>query len=435
MAEIAFLEMTYQHNLRVTEELRNQVNSLTAELIAEKEKYTSAILREVKAIEAIREYEVKLDIHYQRKIAETLDNHLIVIRKDYEEKFRQLKMKEEDVARRESAIIAEEMKKAAAEAERAKNAAAETERAKEAAAEAERAREAAAEIERAKKAAAEAERVKEAAAEAERAKEAENALMFDEELLRGIARLIRQISGSVENVRSKTREISRMLNNSDVPQSVTIAIFAKKVISLYETRKSDSDVFACGRVIVNVSGQVPAVMSSVLAEFHKECMYTVPNHITYSKAAFETEQKYFKAIGFREKNGKLETMDEYLERLESWMKLYGAFIQTEGHGLEYGWTWLARFLNTLPVNVFTASALTAFLEMAGFALHEKYKDQFRKVLTAISKEFVQKLKASRNQRINPVVMRLEDYIKSNKFLVEPEGMRLRISLSSNNAYL
>ncbi|XP_074318897.1 mRNA export factor GLE1-like [Silene latifolia] len=424
MAEIAFLEMTYQHNLRVTEELRNQVTSLTAELIAEKEKYTSAILREVKAIEAIRECEVKLDIHYQRKIGETLDNHLIVIRRDYEEKFRQLKMKEEDVARRESAIIAEEIK-AAAEAERAKKAAAEAERAKEAAAE----------IERAKKAAAEAKRVKEAAAEAERAKEAENALMYDEELLRGIVRLIRQISGSVENVRSKTRDILRTLNNSNVPQSVTIAIFAKKVISLYETRKSDSDVFACGRVIVNVSVQVPAVMSSVLAEFHKECMYTVPKHITYSKAAFETEERYFKAIGFREKNGKLETMDKYLERLESWMKLYGALIQTEGHRLEYGWTWLARFLNTLPVNVFTASALTAFLEMAGFALDEKYKDQFRKVLTAISREFVQKLKASRNQGINPVVMRLEDYIKSNKFLVEPEGMRLRISLSSNNAYL
>lgn len=48
---------------------------------------------------------------------------------------------------------------------------------------------------------------------------------------------------------------------------------------------------------------------------------------TYFKTAFETEEFYYKAIGFREEDGKTETTDRYLERVESLMKLYGALVQ------------------------------------------------------------------------------------------------------------
>lgn len=33
------------------------------------------------------------------------------------------------------------------------------------------------------------------------------------------------------------------------------------------------------------------------------------------------------------------------------------------HGHREGWAWLARFLNAVPANLFTATALQAFLEV------------------------------------------------------------------------
>lgn len=46
------------------------------------------------------------------------------------------------------------------------------------------------------------------------------------------------------------------------------------------------------------------------------------------------------------------------------------FRQTEipgvqnAHGLKEGWAWLARFLNALPANIYTAVALIAFLQVS-----------------------------------------------------------------------
>ena len=43
--------------------------------------------------------------------------------------------------------------------------------------------------------------------------------------------------------------------------------------------------------------------------------------------AFRCKDDYFKAIGYKEVDGKIEHLDEYLERLSSYMKLYGALVQ------------------------------------------------------------------------------------------------------------
>ncbi|XP_074295789.1 mRNA export factor GLE1 isoform X2 [Silene latifolia] len=478
VTETAFLEMTHQHKLGFTEEIRNQVTSLEAQLVAEKEKYASAIVREEKVIEARREMDRKLDMHYQRKIAEALDNHLTAIQRDHEHRaqIEERRIRDdatvEEAKRKEKTLLEEKLRQLKAKEEEARREAAKRAEERKAAEEAERAKEAAEKLANEKSAAATGtpQNVVSTSSTANvpgnLLRAAENALKLEERRLqsykeledtnhlllsgantdlqkkeREIARRIKQISGSVENVQSKTSEFLKIFNDPALPQSVTIAIFAKKVISIYETPNSNfnSSAFACGHVVVYVSAQVPAVMNSLLTEFHKACMYTVPKHITYSEAAFQTKQRYFKAIGFREEDGNLETMDQYLERLRSYMKLYGALVQTEAqgvqnvHGLEEGWTWLARFLNALPANLFTAVALEAFLRMAGFALHKKYKDQFRKILTAISREFVHKLKASANPRINSVVTRLEEYIDSNRFLEEPEGWCLKTTLLSRNA--
>ncbi|KAH9772934.1 protein GLE1 [Citrus sinensis] len=245
-----------------------------------------------------------------------------------------------------------------------------------------------------------------------------------------ISRLIRQIRGLKDNVRTKASELVKIFNNPLCPQSISLATFSKKVVSRCET-PDDNVAMSCGYVIVLVASQVPQVMDILLGEFHRACIYTVPKHIVYSEAAFESEEAYYKTIGYREEDGKIESLENYLSRLKSYMRLYAALIQTEipgvqnAHGLKEGWAWLARFLNALPANIYTAVALNAFLQLAGFALFKKYKSQFRKILDNIYDNFLNALKAREDSKLNLVIAEIQYYIEDKKFLEEPEGRTLQ----------
>ncbi|KAB5545226.1 hypothetical protein DKX38_013338 [Salix brachista] len=268
---------------------------------------------------------------------------------------------------------------------------------------------------------------------------------------RHISRLIRQIRGIKENVRVKASELVKILKNPSCPQTISVAAFAKKVIWIVSLvccsykvvshcESPDNAVFACGHVIVLVTSQVPQAMDLILAEFHRACIYTVPKHIVYSKSFFESKEAYYKDIGHREDDGKLESEKDYLKRLESYMKLYGALVQTEVqgvpniHGPKEGWAWLARFLNDLPANMYTAVALNAFLQTAGFALFRKYKSQFTKMLLIILNDFLKALREREDSELNPIILEIQSYIEDNKFRQEPEGRSLQGQLLSSRVY-
>lgn len=51
------------------------------------------------------------------------------------------------------------------------------------------------------------------------------------------------------------------------------------------------------------------------------------NYFFLLQSAFESKEAYYKAIGYKERDGKIESIEDYLRRLESYMKLYGALIQ------------------------------------------------------------------------------------------------------------
>ncbi|KAM7460939.1 hypothetical protein LguiA_029060 [Lonicera macranthoides] len=275
-----------------------------------------------------------------------------------------------------------------------------------------------------------------------------------------IARRIKTVTGTKENVsslkgliwyrlvnfpifsfapRAKADELIKLLGHSQYPQSVCVAVFAEKLISqcVNPTGSFSNAIYAYGHVIVLVTSQVPPAMEIFLAELNEACIYTVPKYISYSESAFETKKAYYKAIGYREEDGKIESIESYVARLSSYMKLYGALVQTEAegvqnlHGIREGWAWFARFLNHLPANLYTAVALEAFLQMAGFALYKRYRSQFRKILNIISGNFLKALRERGDERVNKVVMRIQSYIDLNEFLREPEGWRLQGSLLSH----
>jgi hypothetical protein len=45
------------------------------------------------------------------------------------------------------------------------------------------------------------------------------------------------------------------------------------------------------------------------------------------QSIFQSKEAYFRSIGYREDSEKLESTEDYLKRLESYMKLYGALVQ------------------------------------------------------------------------------------------------------------
>ncbi|GAB2297888.1 hypothetical protein Dimus_031973 [Dionaea muscipula] len=314
VAEATCLEL-YEYELSVQEEIRNQILSLEAGLQIANDKLISSLIQVEKNAERRREMDRKLDMQYQRKIAEVLDSHLTAIQRDHEhrsqleekkirddsalearrkekvlqeEKLRQQKAKAEEEARLEAAKRADDARKAALEAESKALAETAENMAKENSAkiaasgimvhenqkdstlgiQTARSNVAASDtsgtkptgsIVRASESALNLEEKRrhlylelEAKAQSLMSRSNKDFVSYE----RRIGRVIRQICWSVENVRGKFKELIGILNDPVWPQSVGMLILAKKVISAYENPNTpDSTIFACGQVVVLVSSK------------------------------------------------------------------------------------------------------------------------------------------------------------------------------------
>ncbi|PIA51572.1 hypothetical protein AQUCO_01100434v1 [Aquilegia coerulea] len=366
----------------VQENTRHQIDLLEMDLINENERSTSALTQLEKLTEARREMARKLDTQYRRKIAEALDNHLNTIQRNHEQKSQLEERKlrndaaNEEAKRKERERIFQEEKarqeKAQKEAEVAVKSKAEKAQ-KDALEAARRTKEAAekkasetatmfsgeafgsitrgtAEVSNERKGTGIKIRASERALIIEKEREQKfNELVEKNRAIKStkdfrqyelqIGRHIRQIAGTREIIRTKANELMKILNDPLCPQSISIAMFAKKVVSNCESSAANFDgtVFACGQVIVHVTSKAPFAMDLLLAEFHKACILTVPKYVIKSESGLN-DKAYLKMMGYREEDGKLESQDEFLGRLEAYMKLYGALVQcSTGQGLR-GWT-------------------------------------------------------------------------------------------------
>ncbi|KAK8959653.1 hypothetical protein KSP40_PGU000026 [Platanthera guangdongensis] len=458
-------ELENKHHLIVKEQLRSKLSALELSQKNENEKSSFSMHQLEKQAEARREMDRRLDKQYQRRIAEVLDNRLSILQRNHEQRsqIEERRIRDdavlEEAKRKEKAMIEERLcqEKAKTEAEAKLNAIKQAEvhkaaleaenRAAAEAAEKEiaRIRETTA-LDASKKESTKSKGIKVFASETALKAESNRLTIYNEAAgnlnaiaLKDIDRLGRQMKkkvnqagGSVENVRTKARELVQLIDDPVLPISISSMIFANKVLSLCENPSLgfDTTAFSCGWVILLVSSQVPSVIDFVIAEFHRTCIYTVPKHPKALDAASQTNE-YWKMMGYREKDGKIESSKEFMERAECCMKLYAALIQTEidgvrnPHGLREGWTWIAMLLNTLPANAATSMALEAFLRMAGYALFRRYKSQFIKVLNVISTRFLPTLKQKQGEARREVVMKLEQYLNDKVYMQEPEGRHLQ----------
>ncbi|XP_027097363.1 mRNA export factor GLE1-like isoform X1 [Coffea arabica] len=489
-AEGTLSELTNEHQLGVMEVVRNQITELETCLIDENEKFASTVARVENYTKTRQELDRKFDMQYQRRIAEALDNHLTAVQRDHEHKsqIEERRIRDdavrEEAQRRERALHEEKVRQEKIKAEAEMQARLEAERveaAKTAALEAEkRAAEEAAQKKKSADTKSSAAGVSINATEANGSqgsvlhvtksaqpqgtviRSAENALKLEERRLQiynevaaemqmnpkmdyrkheqKIARTIRQISGSEENVSAKASELFYLIKDPSCPQSISITAFAKKFVSVCEnpTGSFHRSVYAYARVIVLVTSKVPRAMDVLISMLNQACIYTVPKHIIYSKSAFQTKEAYYKAIGYREEDGDIESTDRYVSRLSLCVKLYAAIVQTELegiqnlHGLAEGWAWLARFLNGLPPNLYTVVALESFLQMAGFAMYRRYGVQFKKILRLMARNFLSALGEQENTKLNMAIINIRNYLESNQFLQKPTGWELESHIESHN---
>ncbi|KAM0940301.1 putative GLE1-like superfamily protein [Dioscorea sansibarensis] len=477
-------EYEREGEIKVKEAVRCRLSSLEASQRCENE-LSSALIRLAKFVQARKEADMRLDRQYQRKIAEMMDSHLSAIQRDHEqrcqieerrirddaaaeearrreialseEKVRQEKAKAETEARLRAVKLAEEAQKAAQEAAiKESKEAAEKEAAGARAVVAEALHKGSTEkiqvppskisnniisnVDKGIKvlAADTALKVEESRVKFYDKVAQEMMLSSNEEFDRcgrQISKLLRQINRTQQKVRAVSVALVGIINGPQCPRPISCLLVAQKVVSLCENPNAsfDSTAFAWGHVILSLTSQVPAVMDLLIAALHKACIYTVPKHLQPTESPSNSND-YLKVIGYREEEGRIESSDSYLKRMESYMKLYAAIIQTQvpgtqnPHGLKEGWAWLSRFLNNLPANRTTAVALHAFLKMAGFALFMRYRSQFTKIINFISDNFLPVLK--KRDDASKVYVEIEEYLQSEAYLTQPEGWSLQSGLLS-----
>ncbi|CAM0945412.1 unnamed protein product [Alopecurus aequalis] len=499
------LELEREHHIKIQEEVRSKLSSLDVCHQNEIQRTISAFARLQKYAESRKELDRRLDVQFQRKIAEVLDKHLSMVQRDHEQKSQIVERRIRDDAaveeakRREQSMKEEKIKqeRTRQEAEAKQKAAAKL------AAEAQKAA-----YEAAKKEAVEKEAAKSRAEAVSTSSQMSqnsvthatmaNSIEIKSELPgikvyadssalkaesrrralheqvpsniylskeysrhdRQIGKSISKLMPTTDSVKARASELIKALDGQDCPRPIACRLFADKVIcnlagammvapfvlgvnmmiSIVKSRNPKDKTFgnlafACGYVMLLVTTQVPDAMDYLLAEFHKVCMYTVPKHLHALNAQARTTD-YFRLIGYQEEDGKLQSTEAYLVNVVAYVKLYAAMIQTEikgvrhPHGLAEGWKWLAMFLNTLPAITATASALHAFLKMAGFALYKKYGSQFMKLLDVISRQFIPALKEQGSKVQPEAINNLENYLKDKKHLEEPEGQYLAQQLLS-----
>uniref|UniRef100_A0A0D9VHU0 mRNA export factor GLE1 n=2 Tax=Leersia perrieri TaxID=77586 RepID=A0A0D9VHU0_9ORYZ len=477
------LELEREHHLKVQEEVRNKLSTLEVCHQNEIQQTISAFARLQKYAESRKEIDRRLDVHFQRKIAEVLDKHLSMVQRDHEqksqiverrirddaaleeakrkeqamkdEKLRQERAKQEAEARQKAAAkLAAEAQKAAAEA--AAKEAAEKDSAASKSSQNSQNNVAGTTMEKKSEIKSELPGIKVFADNSALEAESRRRALLDQvpanihsskefsRYDRQIAKSIGKLMPTTDSVKARAGELIKALDGQDCPRPIACRIFANKIISIVKSRNTKDKTFgnlafACGYVMLLVTNQVPDAMDYLLAEFHRVCIYTVPKHL-HALNAQARNRDYYRLIGYQEENGQLESTESYLTYVAAYIKLYAAMIQTEirgvrhPHGLAEGWKWLAMFLNALPATTATACALHAFLKVAGFALHKKYGSQFMKLLDVVSRCFLPALKEQGSRIQAEAANNLQNYLTDKVYLEEPEGQYLAQQLLSKELF-
>lgn len=189
--------------------------------------------------------------------------------------------------------------------------------------------------------------------------------------------------------------------------------------------------FPLATLVIGIWSAFPDVGDLVLAHFYNQCPFLVPMYIPQSEGM--SDQEYFKKLGYLCEDGEIEPRDKYLKRISGTIRLYAAIVSSlpprgstrnHPHGISHAWMWLARILNLPPKADYTATALFEFLEVAGHALQKQYRGQFWKLIFAVVRELVPRIKQITAPSQSGPVVRLESFLEKafqSRSMKQPSG--------------
>ena len=254
---------------------------------------------------------------------------------------------------------------------------------------------------------------------------------------------VQQISATQEQVKRKSAGILEFLaQQHGLHQMFALVTLASKMVSQCDAQISrlPSFAFPLGEVAVSVGRAFPDFLKLLLAMLQNECPLCVPM-IAHPGPKADKDMKYYEALRFKVTNGTVENVEEYVTRLQGFVRLYAAVLQVDrdpqamDSALGQAWAYTAWLLNALPASRFTASALDAFLSVAGWRMFGRFGRQFVKMMDCVSTHFLKELGDLGDPEANAVATRLGSFVGSKLYRTEPKGrtMPLRDISSQSRA--
>lgn len=221
---------------------------------------------------------------------------------------------------------------------------------------------------------------------------------------------ISSVSGS--HMKDKFDKLSKLLKGERVqvldtyvtasqhPQGVAYctALLAKKIVrqgDLLVSSKPEA-AFPLAAITVGLWAQFPEFGMLLEAYFHRLCPYLVPMFLPQKQG--QTDKEFYLSRGYTySDDGAVEKQDKFLKRMSGifrlrcaiWIAKTPRFLKGHNpHGLNFGWHWLASFINLKPEPDICATLLHDFFTVCGSEFIKHYSRQFTKIINLISTEYL-----------------------------------------------
>ncbi|XP_050531056.1 mRNA export factor Gle1-like [Daktulosphaira vitifoliae] len=205
---------------------------------------------------------------------------------------------------------------------------------------------------------------------------------------------------------------------------------AKKVINFGElvTSVKKETAFEVASVIIELWIKHPDFGVLLYARFKQRC----PSLIPYSaaKTEEETDEEYYKSLGYIYKDGIIEKQDKYVTRMTGIIRLFAALIVTESKsgkalGIAQAWMLLSATVNMVPQLDITAVLIQEVLVFTGYELKLAYGKQFIKMLRYIESKYMKKIDEVTPEGRGGPVQRLKTFLSKTiqtGFIDKPKGI-------------
>lgn len=273
----------------------------------------------------------------------------------------------------------------------------------------------------------------------------DNLKSFRQELIKAINTPVNSISSSSSwYMKDKFDKLNTLLKCQSVKTGNSIVsanshpsalIFckdtlAKKIISIGEQVISvkEETAFEVSSIVTELWQVHPDFGILLYARFKQKCPCLIP--FNAAKSNDETDEDYYKSLGYNYINGVVETQNKYVNRMTGIIRLFAAIIVTEtksGKALGIGQAWmlLAATVNLVPQLDITAILLHEMLKTTSYYLNQAYGRQFIKILLYIDTNYMKKI-----DEVTPIgcfgpVQRLKTFISKiilQRHIVKPQGI-------------